>query len=183
MPTTKRVARPKQQNDSKPEPAPAKPARKPHRPRIDSIVNAIVRGDYDDKLIDLTKAILQRNEARKAAVLQLVREVYGPDSDVIINEDSAVEKIHPPKPNPFKAKAGISFDAESSEANLDALEARAQDPIPEITSSPGVRHYQGPDDSDLDEPENGSTPGEVTITSSGGTGDGDEIISNSPQLS
>ena len=187
MPTAKRSATPKQNDSKTPEPAP-KATRKPSRPRIDAIVNAIVRGDYDDKLKDLRDAIDKRNENRKAQVLALVHEVYGENVSI----------TQPRMPIPL-ARELATFNVESSEANLDALEARsrsarpnpfvekalaegthypADESEPEIptieSSSKSVQVVRGPDDDDLD------GDGGVTIVSTGGDG---EIISNSPQFS
>lgn len=58
------------------------PRKTTQRPRIDAILRAIREGKYDDKLSDIQKAVSDRNEQRKAAVLKLVKEIYGPDSDV-----------------------------------------------------------------------------------------------------
>jgi hypothetical protein len=178
MPNAKRVATPKQ-NDSASAPAP-KPARKAHRPRIDSIVNAIIKGEYDDKLIELTKAILARNEARKEAVMALVHEVYGNEAQIV--DPSKGESVNfegvgvrfesrgtpPPRSNPFKEKAA---QATPESESFDEPE------VPSITSASGsVEIVRGPDDTDLDDDGGG---GSVTVTSTGGG----EIISNSPTIS
>lgn len=179
MPTAKRSATPKQNVSPTPEPAPTAPkaTRKPSRPRIDAIINAIVRGDYDDKLKDLRDAIDKRNENRKAQVLALVHEVYGdqvtitqPRMPIPLARELADMGTSPQarsvRPNPFVEKAvaeGTHYPADEP-----------ADEIPSITSaSKSVQVVQGPDDTDLD------GDGGVTIIS---TGDG-ETISNSPNFS
>ena len=87
---------------------PAKPPRQaPRRPRIDGIISAIGRGEYDDKLGELRQAITDRNEARKEKVLEQVREIWGTEATVI---DTPAEKsmaalarmTSGARPNPFK---------------------------------------------------------------------------------
>ena len=97
MPTAKRS--PTAKNDSAPAAEAPPKSRKPNRPRIDAIVNAIGRGDYDDKLKDLRDAIDKRNEARRADVLALVHEVYG-DNVTITQPREAIERSG--RPNPFR---------------------------------------------------------------------------------
>lgn len=186
MPTAKRSATPKQNDSKTPEPAPTAPKapRKPSRPRIDAILNAIVRGDYDDKLKDLRDAIDKRNENRKAQVLALVHEVYGdqvtitqPRMPIPLARELADLGTSPQprsaRPNPFVEKAladGTHYPADETESEQE---------IPSITSaSKSVQVVHGPDDDDLDAPDGDGT---VTIVSTGGDEDG--IISNSPQLS
>ena len=163
------------QNDSEPSTTPPpKAPRKPNRPRIDAIVNAIVRGEYDDKLKDLLAAIDKRNEARKAQVLALVHEVYGENVTItqprmpipLARELADLGGTFPParsaRPNPFAEKA----QAEQEEA---------EEEIPSITSaSKSVEVVQGPDDEDLD------IEGPTIHSSGDGVAD---FISNSPQLS
>lgn len=182
MPTAKRSAT--KQNDSQPTPAPApKAPRKPSRPRIDAILNAIVRGDYDDKLKELREAITQRNELRKSQVLALVREVYGDEAEIATPEDSPLTKLariaRGTRSNPFIEKAvaeGTHYPAD--ELASEEPESFDEPEVPSITSaSKSVQVVQGPDDTDLDD--NGG--GGVTIVSTGGGSD--EIISNSPLLS
>lgn len=74
-----------------------KQGRKPSVPKIERVVEFIHGGKYDGNLGWLRDAIDTRNETRKAAVLELVQEVYGKDAE-ITNSDS-VEK------NPFIKKA------------------------------------------------------------------------------
>lgn len=75
----------------------AKQGRKPSVPKIERVVEFIHAGEYDGNLGLLRDAIDTRNDTRKAAVLELVQEVYGKDAE-ITNSDS-VEK------NPFIKKA------------------------------------------------------------------------------
>lgn len=170
MPTAKRSAPAKataKQNDSEPPQTPAKAPRKPSRPRIDAIVNAIVRGDYDDKLKDLRDAIDTRNEARKAQVLALVQEVYGENVSITQPRDmrrrGTEVQLQAPRTNPFTDRAQKPEQDPSEEE------------IPSITSSSkSVQVVQGPDDEDL----------EIEGPTVHSSGDGvTDIISNSPQFS
>jgi len=70
--------------------------KKPQRARIDAIIAAIKKGDYDDKLSDLSEAIELRNGERQAALREKVLEVFGPGFEITAK----------PHPNPFIGKAG-----------------------------------------------------------------------------
>jgi hypothetical protein len=109
MPNAKKPAEPKPPAP-KAEPK-AETKAKPRRPRIDAIINAILKGEYDDQLGNLRTAIDRRNEARRADVLALVHEVYGENVSITATRARGAQ--------PF------SFDTESSEANLDQLEQQA----------------------------------------------------------
>jgi hypothetical protein len=65
------------------------PERKPQRARIDGIVNAIKRGEYDDKLADLSDAIEDRRRDLREALLERIKEVYGVDYVVTKVQESA----------------------------------------------------------------------------------------------
>jgi hypothetical protein len=80
------------------------------RVRIDAIVNAIKRGEYDDRLGEIQEAITARNEERQEHVLKLVKEVYG--NDFVVTKPSS----NPPPAagkNPFIDKAREAEAAES----------------------------------------------------------------------
>lgn len=81
------------------------------RIRIDSIINAIKKGEYDDRLSDIETAITERNVERQMHVLALVKEVYGNDFTVTKpgeNRNPFIEKEQerraaadpPPAPEP-----------------------------------------------------------------------------------
>lgn len=55
------------------------------RPRIDGFINAIRRGDYDDKLSEIRGAVNDRYDQKKAEVAELVREVYGDEAKIVTN--------------------------------------------------------------------------------------------------
>jgi hypothetical protein len=78
---------------SEPKKAPAKPKRASSRPRIDAICRHILAGSYDDEIPMLLGAIESRQNKRKEAVAELVKQVYGADFDV------------KPKANPFVERA------------------------------------------------------------------------------
>lgn len=52
------------------------------RVRIDSILNGIRSGTYDDELPQIKAAIEERTLERQSDVLELVREVFGPEASV-----------------------------------------------------------------------------------------------------
>jgi hypothetical protein len=131
MPNSKKTATPTTPPAKKTAtPPPAKTSRKSHRPRIDAIVNAIVRGDYDDKLGDIRRAIDTRNEARRDAVLAQVREVWGEDAEVVTAKAMDAE----PRRNPF-------LDLDKSESfEHEPLDPEAQ---PTIVSGSRVSQDDG----------------------------------------
>lgn len=53
------------------------------RPRIDTILNAIKEGTYDDKLNDLQEALAARRKIKQEELLSLVQEVYGPNATIV----------------------------------------------------------------------------------------------------
>lgn len=58
------------------------PDRKTNRIRIDAILNAIRKGEYDDKLPDIRAAVDGRIEHKRQEVLAMVKEVYGEGFEV-----------------------------------------------------------------------------------------------------
>lgn len=56
--------------------------RKQARTRIDAICNAIRKGEYDDKLAEIQKAVSERTEVKRKELLALVQEVYGPNATI-----------------------------------------------------------------------------------------------------
>jgi hypothetical protein len=91
-------------------PTPPAKSRKAHRPRIDAIINAILRGDYDDQLVNLRTAIDRRNEARREDVMALVHEVYGDSASVTMTRDEQTTTA--PRRNPFTEKAQTEEEPE-----------------------------------------------------------------------
>lgn len=57
--------------------------RKTNRIRIDAILNAIRKGEYDDKLADIRESVNARLEHKRQEVLVLVQEVYGEGFTVV----------------------------------------------------------------------------------------------------
>lgn len=55
------------------------PDRKQNRVRIDAILNAIKKGEYDDKLPEIKSSVEARQEFKRQELLSLVQEVYGQD--------------------------------------------------------------------------------------------------------
>lgn len=63
-----------------------KTVRKPTTPNIDRVVEAIDRGDYDDKVLRLWESLTNRREVLKAQILEQVRQVFGQDAKVVASE-------------------------------------------------------------------------------------------------
>lgn len=110
-----------------------KPQRKPRRPRIDAIINAIVKGEYDDRLGALRDAIDKRNEARREDVLALVHEVYGENATVTGTRGTEPMTLRQAKAdldrleqqtvrrNPFTEKAQAESELETSAVDTGTL--------------------------------------------------------------
>lgn len=86
--------------------SPDAPRKRPERPtqrtRIDAILNAISKGEYDDKLVEIREAVQGRYDKKKAEVEALVKEVYGEDYAVVPKRDAnvRVESSSPSAPLP-----------------------------------------------------------------------------------
>lgn len=94
--------------------------RKPTTPNIDNVIKAIERGDYDDRLTDLSTMVTVRYKIAQERVLEEVRRVFGEDADVVTQKgnNTSTQRSEtqsfptPPKPvsevanpvNPFLEK-------------------------------------------------------------------------------
>lgn len=96
------------------------PERKQNRVRIDAILNAIRKGEYDDKLSDVQGAVNARLEHKRKEVLALVQEVYG--------EGFVVSQKPAPLPNP----GGISFRSGGSGPSPESPDATTPDDSPPV---------------------------------------------------
>jgi hypothetical protein len=77
--------------------------RKPSVPNIERVKTAITDGRYDEHLGDLQNWIKDRQQALKDDVLQHVRQVFGDEAQIVIQNGN-----NPPQPtslNPFIQKA------------------------------------------------------------------------------
>lgn len=112
------------------------------RTRIDAIINAIVKGEYDDKLPELKAAIEERNKDRQDDVLKLVAEVFGPEA-VVQNPAEPSNAPPPSSGNVFIDKARseggaveplkpIPLDADGNP--IEVPEQVDGDPFPETES-------------------------------------------------
>ncbi len=61
------------------------------RQRIDAVINAVKRGDYDDKLGQIQAAVENRQEHKRAQLLAKVVEVYG-ENYTIVPKDETISK-------------------------------------------------------------------------------------------
>lgn len=129
-----------------------KRGRKPSKPNIKQVVEAISRGDYDGyDLIEISKAISAREEIVKEQVLAQVRAVYGRDAKIVtgMNEDPLVSLFKrtdqgsdieasegATEQNPFiklgKANEEAGSEAAKPEdplAHLDEIEKKMEPPL------------------------------------------------------
>lgn len=60
--------------------------RKPSTPQLDRVIDAIERGDYDEKIIELHRALAARQDVLKAQVLEQVRQVFGDDAEIVASK-------------------------------------------------------------------------------------------------
>lgn len=89
------------------------PDRKPNRVRIDAILNAIRKGEYDDKLPDIRAAIDARLDYKRKEVLKLVQAVYGDEYSVT---------LHRPKADIPQIKSGRFVDANAEPVPLSSAQ-------------------------------------------------------------
>lgn len=88
--------------------------RKPSTPQLDRVIDAIERGDYDEKIIELHRALAARQDVLKVQVLEQVRQVFGEDAEIVSSKKfslSPIDRIDQgkdidgPDGNPFVKKA------------------------------------------------------------------------------
>lgn len=101
--------------------------KRPTRTRIDTILNAIAKGEYDDKLSDIRDTVEARYAEKRAEVLEKVKEVYGPEFEI-------TEKPHP---NVFIGRAKRTPGDGVQVLDEDAVRARAEEVAQEIGSADG----------------------------------------------
>lgn len=104
-------------------PTRSKPGRKPSTPSVDSIRRALERGEYDDYLHDIDRAINARRDELKESVMARVRDVFGPDAVITLSK-SGVEASHPVK-NPFVKKAEAKAEQGEHQFRIDPSNGNA----------------------------------------------------------
>lgn len=106
------------------------PDRKPNRLRIDAILNAIRKGDYDDKLADIRAAVDARLDHKRKEVLKLVQEVYGDEYSVTLQRPKA--DIPPIKSGRFvNADAAPVTSAFGQDAEISGDDSASEDSDPQ----------------------------------------------------
>ena len=116
------------------------PDRKTNRIRIDAILNAIRKGEYDDKLPDIRAAVDARLEHKRKEVLSLVQEVYGEGYTVISKRSVPVTAM--------SSQRGNTMTIESAgRGPVVEDDAPVTDPLgPEPQTPPIPQAPEGPDD-------------------------------------
>lgn len=93
-------------------------------PDIQRIINGIKIGAYDGAFIEIEEALSQRREVRKAQILELVREVFGEDADVVSRSEAPRVEPNAPLENLFIKKSKAETDTSD-----DALSQSTSDPF------------------------------------------------------
>jgi hypothetical protein len=112
---------------------------------LDRVIAAVKAGDYDEQLAKLVDAVRERQDNRKDVVSKLVREVFGPDAEVVTSDqvrwpsiqvpDLPEGPIANPVANPFLKKVEPPPEPTSDDplANLDSVEQEmAKEDQPDI---------------------------------------------------
>jgi hypothetical protein len=70
-----------------------KRGRPPGKPKIETFIDLIKSGEFDDHLTGLQDALDYRRDQLKEGVLERVREVFGPEARVSLPDDSPLSNL------------------------------------------------------------------------------------------
>ena len=85
------------------------------RPRLDAVIRAIKDGKYDDELVDISRAVNERFDERKRAVIELVKATFGENATVndVAGIQKAVAKTKTENSSLNVTKHGTEFESDN----------------------------------------------------------------------
>ena len=98
------------------------------RPRLDAVIRAIKEGKYDEELVEISKAINDRIEDRKRAVMELVKQTFGEDA-VVQDAGKLVQKVARKPKQETENTSGLNVTKHGEPSDFDP-DAVLVDPAP-----------------------------------------------------